>query len=246
MSFVNDPTRALVPLVKIAAYNKVSGSMANLVDSVVVPYDMSSLKSSYSNCIKSDKTSAGDGAIGRFNYSEPSTMNLKVLLDDTTYSNIIAFGLPAMLIPDSVDKIIKKLFTMCHAISGDEHQPHFVRVTPLQMPMVKGPHSGFGGFVSSMEISNDIVDMLGNRMKATVDIAFTECKDAKTSDKDIGRSSPDLTHILQTVAGDKLVSKVNRIYGEARYVHAVAEANEFNTVRRLKVGGAVKYPPLES
>ncbi len=245
MSFVNDPTRLLVPLVKITAYSKVSGSIADQVDSVMVPYDMTSLKSGFANCVKSDAASGGDGAVASFNYTEPSEMQLKLLLDDTTYSNIAAFGLPANLIPDSVDKVIQQLITMCVTIDGDSHQPNFVRVTPLQMPMVKGPGSGFGGFVSSLEVTNDIVDMLGNRMKATVDIKFTECKDAKTSDKEIGRSSPDLTHIIQTFAGDKFVDRVNRIYGEPRFVHSVAEFNELNTVRRLKVGDSVKYPPLD-
>jgi len=244
MSFVNDPTRLLSPLVKIASYDTINGTIANEVGSVLVPYDMKALKSTYTNCVKPQKTSGGDGSILAFNYSEPSEMNIKLLLDDTTYSNIVAFALPANLIPDSVDSIIKKLLKMC-AIDGENHRPHFIRVTPLQMPMVKGPHTGFGGFLSSMEISNDIVDSLGNRMKATVDLKFMECNDAKTSDKKIARSSPDLTHIYQTFGGDKLVNKVNKTYGEPDYVHSVAEANELNTVRHLKVGGLVKFPPLD-
>lgn len=244
MSFVNDPTRLLSPLVKIASYDKMDGTHADEMGSVLVPYDMKSLKSTYSNCVKPQKTSGGDSSIGQFNYSEPSQMNLKLLLDDTTYSNIVAFALPANLIPDSVDSIIKKLLVM-FAIEGELHSPRFIRITPLQMPMVKGPHTGFGGFLSSMEISNDIVDSLGNRMKATVDLKFMECKSATKSDTAIGRASPDLTHIYQTFGGDKLVNKVNKTYGDPDYVHSVAEANGLNTVRHLKVGGLVKFPPLD-
>ena len=244
MSFVNDPTRLLSPLVKITSYDTIGGSVSNKLDSVFVPYDMKALKSTYTNCVKPQKTSGGDGGIVTFNYSEPSEMNIKLLLDDTTYSNEIAFALPPKLIPDSVDSIIKTLLKMC-AIDGEQHRPPFIRVTPLQMALRKGPHTGFGGFISSVEISNDIVDSFGNRVKATVDLKFMECKSAKQSDTEIGRSSPDLTHIYQTFGGDKLVNKVNKTYGEPDYVHSVAEANGLNTVRHLKVGGSVKFPPLD-
>lgn len=244
MSFVNDPTRLISPLVKITSYDTINGTIANQIDSVLVPYDMKALKSTYTNCVKPGKTSGGDGSILDFKYTEPSEISLKLLLDDTTYSNIVAFALPANFIPDSVDNVIETLLTMC-AIDGELHRPRFIRVLPLQMPLVSGPHSGFGGYLSSMEISNDIVDSLGNRMKATVDLKFMECNDAQTSDKKIGRASPDLTHIYQTFAGDKLVNKVSKNYGEPDYVHSVAEANGLNTVRHLKVGGSVKFPPLD-
>ncbi|TDO96696.1 hypothetical protein [Marinomonas balearica] len=244
MSFVNDPTRLLSPRVKITSYDDKVCTRAHEIGSVEVPYDMKSLKSTYSHCVKQLKTSNGSGSIVKFNYSEPSQMNIKLLLDDTTYSNEAAFALPANLIPDSVDSIIKKLLVM-FAIDGELHSPRFIRVTPLQMPMVKGPHTGFSGFLSSMEISNDIVDSRGNRIKATVDLKFMECKSASQSDKQISYSSPDLTHIYQTFGGDKLVNKVNKTYGEPDYVHSVAEANGLNTVRHLKVGGSVEFPPLD-
>lgn len=246
MSLFNDPTRILVPVVKIAAFKKVGGGVADLVDSIVAPYDMPSLTSKYANCINADKTAGGDGAVGRFNYSEPSEMALKLLLDDTTYSNLVAYAMPAALIPDSVDKLVTKLFSMCHAIDGDSHQPYFIRVTPLQMPMVNGPSGGFGGFLKSMEVKNEIVDMLGSRVKAKVDLNFTECKTAENSAKAIGRSSPDLTHDLQTYAGDKLINKVKGIYGSSQYVHAVAEFNQLNTVREITPGRSIKFPPLEN
>lgn len=245
MSVFNDPTRLLMPLVKITAHDAVGGTKSAEIGDILVPYEMSSLKSSYSNCIKSNKTAGGDGTITKFNYSEPSEMGITLLLDDTTYSNIVAYGMPNNLKPDSIDKIIGKLLKICHSIDGKSHQPYFVRITPLQMPMVSGPSGGFGGFLSSMNIKNDIVDMLGNRVKAKVELAFTESKSAEASDKQIGYSSPDLTHILQTYSGDTLANKVNEIYGNPRFVHAVAEMNSFNTVRRIKVGGSVKFPPLD-
>ncbi|SHO56464.1 CIS tube protein [Vibrio quintilis] len=246
MSVFTDPTRAFIPSVNIAAYKKIGGGTADLVSSVLVPYDMPSLTTHYTNDIRSAKTAGGDGAVNQFNFSEPSEMKLRLLLDDTTYANAVAYLMPSNTIPDGVDAIVEKLLTMCHAIDGKTHQPYFIRVTPMQMPLVKGPHSGFGGFLSSMEIRNEIVDSLGCRVKATVDLSFTECKTAKESEKEIGRSSPDLTHELQTFGGDKLVNHVNQIYGSPEYVHSVAEFNQLNSIRALKPGKTVKYPPLES
>jgi hypothetical protein len=245
MSLANDPARALVPSVKIAAYSKIDGGRGNLVDSVVVPYEMSSLISSYSNCIEPEKTAAGSGSVTKFNYSLPSQIKLTLLLDDTTCFNSVAYLMSASDISDSVDKIIEKLMAMCQVIVGEEHRPHFIRVTPMQMPLVKGPTGGFGGLLSNMSIKNEIVDLLGNRVKATVELTFTECQSAKAADKSVGRSSPDLTHEMQIIGGDRLVNKVQRIYGSGEYVHAVAEYNQLDSIRELIPGQTIRFPPLD-
>lgn len=99
---------------------------------------MPSLTTHYTNDIRSAKTAGGDGAVNQFNFSEPSEMKLRLLLDDTTYANAVAYLMPSNTIPDGVDAIVEKLLTMCHAIDGKTHQPYFIRVTPMQMPLVKG------------------------------------------------------------------------------------------------------------
>ncbi|MEI8634199.1 hypothetical protein P4S72_23445 [Vibrio sp. PP-XX7] len=231
-------------MVKIAAYNKVGGGVAALMDWIVAPYEMSSLVSQHSNCVKQEKTAGGDGAVAKFNYSEPSEIKLKLLLDDTTFTNLVAYVLPANLIPDNVDSTIKTLLDHGPRLMATRTNP-FVRVTPLQMPLVAGAGSGFGGFLTHVAVNNDIVDGLGNRVKASVDLTFMQVKTAEASNKEIGRSSPDLTHILQTYGGDTLVNKVQAIYGDPQFVHAVAEYNDLSTIRQITPGDSVKFPPLD-
>ncbi|CAM3838940.1 hypothetical protein VA7868_02336 [Vibrio aerogenes CECT 7868] len=237
MMYYIDPT---VPMVHIAAYKKVDGGSGDLVGSIHVPYQKSSLVVDYQNCIHPEITATGSGSVTHFSHSEPSCLKLTLLLDNTIITTP-----EDLLTPDRIDNTIKTLIGLSHTIAGSEHRPHFIRVIPMMMPLDSNPTGGFGGFLSDMTIKNEIIDSFGNRIKASVDLTVTECHSLETANKLTNRSSPDLTHELQMVDGDHLVNRVQRIYGSGEYVHAVAESNQLNSIRELTPGQWIRFPPLD-
>ena len=245
MSLFKDPTRALTPLMQLNSYKKIERGAANLTGTLYLPYDPQGMDSTFENCISEDTSISGESGSSSFKKAKSSDLKVSFLLDDTTYSNIVAYALPNMMIPDSADKIIKKLLDMCQAVDGVIHEPPYVTLKAFMMPMVNAVGGGFNGRLTSMTIKNEIVDLLGSRVKAKVDCTFKECLSDAQIKKQTGRSSPDLTHILQTLAGDRLTSKVNNIYGDPMYVYGVAKHNNLNSVRQLNIGEPLEFPPLE-
>ena len=245
MSLKTDSSRENLPLVKITGYSDIKRGKSKEVASIIAPYDPASLTSVFNNVVKPSNGVGSESGYGAFSHSESSDLSLTLWLDDTTFDSPLAFNKSRSSISDSVDKTIEKLFTLCADVDGDTHQPFFVSVVPSKMPMVGGASGAFGGLLYKMVIKNEIVDSKGNRVKARVDLTFKECLSPKQIKKKTGRSSPDLTHILQTTASDTLANKVQNIYGDVSTIYAVAEFNQLNTIRQIKNGEYLKFPPLD-
>ncbi|MGR6873106.1 CIS tube protein [Pseudomonas sp. HK3] len=179
MSFINDPTRAFSPILKVTAFSDIE--MTSEQGSLLLPYDASTMESSFSNVICQPKTIDATNGGGDFKGSNPSDLKINFLLDDTTYSNLIAFALPSMLIPDRVDMLIKKLIELCHTKNEATEQPNYVRLKPFGMALLDSPGGGFNGRLLSMNIKNDLVNLTGDRVKARVECVFKEKAQAATS-----------------------------------------------------------------
>lgn len=172
MSFVNDPTRAFSPILKLTAFSDIE--MTKEQGSIILPYDASSMESNFTNIICEPKTIDATNGGGDYKGSKASDFKINFLLDDTTYSNIIAFALPSMLIPDRVDVLIKKLIELCHSKNETTKQPNFIRLKPFGMPLLDSPGGGFNGRLLSMNIKNELVNLTGDRVKARVNCVFKE------------------------------------------------------------------------
>ena len=73
-------------------------------------------------------------------------------------------------------------------------------------------------------------------------------KSAELSYEELDRvtvGSPDLTHVRQVFAGENLVNKSRQIYEDPGYYLALAQYNELDSVRELKVGKSLTFPPLD-
>ena len=73
-------------------------------------------------------------------------------------------------------------------------------------------------------------------------------KSAELSYEELDRvtgGSPDLTHVRQVFAGENLVNKSLQIYEDPGYYLALAQYNELDSVRELKVGKSLTFPPLD-
>jgi Contractile injection system tube protein len=244
MSFFADPTRAFVPLAKLTAFSKNDRTKATEEESLWLPFDTKSLNSTFENCVCNPATiGAGSGGT-KFKGSKDSRLSITFILDDSTYSNLVAFLLPKAAIFDSVDKTINKLIKYCSSISGKTHEPYDLSIKAFDMPLVKD-EGAFNCKLSSMAIENKKVDFLGNRIRAEVKCEFVESLSKEAVAARDNLSSPDLTHVRQIVEGETLPFKTYDIYDSQDLTIAVAEFNQLDSLRELNVGDSITFPPID-
>lgn len=245
MSFISDPTREQVPLIKITAYKKIARGNGDKVDSLLLPFDVQSFISDFqNNIVEKGIIGASSGAAG-FQQAPPSELKVTFVLDDSTYENLVAFNKPRSSISDRVDEIVKKLFTLCHSVCGETHEPYYLILKPLHMPLANSGAGGFRCRLKDMKVDNKLVDTEGNRIKAMVNCTFIECLSQKQRDAADKKNSPDLTHVRQVLDGESLPLKTYNIYDDPGYYLNVAEFNKLDSLRDLKVGDSLVFPPLE-
>ena len=69
-------------------------------------------------------------------------------------------------------------------------------------------------------------------------------KSSKESLAFLRPSSPDLTHYQKVNQSDRLDLMTNNIYNDPKYLMQVAKANALTTIRTLKPGKELYFPPF--
>jgi hypothetical protein len=59
------------------------------------------------------------------------------------------------------------------------------------------------------------------------------------------RQSPDVSHQIEIKEGDTIMSLCEEIYGDSKYYIEVARINGLKSIRNLKLGSLLYFPPLK-
>ena len=84
----------------------------------------------------------------------------------------------------------------------------------------------------------------GEPLRANITLSFTEYKTPQEASKEANMSSPDLTHVVEVVAGDTLLLLCDKFYKDSSYYLQVAQINNLQGFRNLEPGTKLKFPPL--
>ena len=175
-----------------------------------------------------DLTTLGaSGTDLKYNHHTPAELSITITIDVTG------------AVPDSPKDLpeeLDKLREMLIGYSGDTHEPNYV--------MVNWGTLSFQGRVVAMDTTYKLFADDGKPLRAEIELTFhssiaTELRSAKE-----GKSSPDLTHVREVMAGDTLPAMTKAIYGDPRYYIEVAKANELEDFRNLQPGMHIFFPPL--
>lgn len=233
-----------LPLCKITFYKKVERGAGNQLAELTLPYDANTLQSVYKNSVTNSQVLGAESGASQYQKSAPSTLKVTFLLDESVIETPDQL-LQRALGDNTTESHIQTLLKYGTAVQGETHVPAFVTIKPLNMALNSGADGSFSGMFSELEVKNELVDSKGRRVKAQVSCCITECLSEKEIKLKSGKSSPDLTHVFQLKAGDKVLLQAARIYGSPQYVHQVAQANNLASIRHADVGQQITYPPLE-
>ena len=199
---------------------------------------------SYSENYKVDldtRTGSGEQSTGpRYKRTEPASLKLEFTLDGTgavegnVYHKSKEYqGTENLSVYDQVQKLLKTAYYM----DGDIHRPSPVKVFWGELK--------FPGVLSSIDIKYTLFDEEGKPLRAKVSATFREYQSAEVREATQNKKSPDLTHKRVVKGGDRLDLMTHDIYGDSNLFMQVAKANKMTSLRNVKPGKKILFPPLD-
>jgi nucleoid-associated protein YgaU len=139
----------------------------------------------------------------------------------------------------NLPKEIKSLKETIYSYKGNIHRPNFVSI-------YWGGSFTFQGVLTNFDTSYEYFKPNGTALRAKISLKFISYSDIERVVRLENKQSPDMTHLVQVVAGDSLPQLSQSIYDTTDYVVQLAEANGLNKFRHLKPGSQLLFPPIDT
>jgi hypothetical protein len=193
--------------------------------------------------IELDKKAANgsSGRDPRFKSTGPEQLKLDFILDGTGTMEgyFSAKDKPGKDGKDvSVSKALELFLKCVYDYNPDTHRPRFLIIfwgSEIKFPCV----------VSTIDINHTLFDPKGFPIRIKISATFTGFITPESQLALSKISSPDLTHQKKVTAGDRLDLLTYKIYNNSKYFMQVAKANNLVTLRNIKPGFNLSFPPFD-
>ncbi len=179
------------------------------------------------------------GSAAKFQGIEPKEYSFDLLLDGTGVSPapppLGQLGVPAPSTGESVTAQIE-LFRLTVGFRGDIHRPRFLMLLWGRLTATT--------VLKTFSVNYTLFSPQGLPLRATLSATFREHTEQVLGELLKNLGSPDVDHACPVMVGDNLTTLVDRVYKDPAYYMAVAEANQLNTVRALRPGSTLHFPPV--
>lgn len=188
-----------------------------------------------------DKTWAvgSPGGDLRFKKMNSEKISFSLIFDGT---GLISTAPQSLKEGDKIKPVLKQIEEFKAVVaefSGEIHRPYFLLLT-------WGDSFNFQGVLTSMSINYKLFKPDGTPIRAVADVTFSSSVSPALAMAKAGLQSPDVTHVKQVRAGDRLPAMCNDIYDDLGYFVQVAEANQLNHLRQIPTGTSLIFPPLRN
>lgn len=180
--------------------------------------------------------SQGQGAQGNnpnYSMTEPEELKFQFIFDGT--GTIEGYKAPNK--QESVKDQLKIFMDLVYNMNSDIHRPNFLQVQWGQLM--------FPCLLSNLDLNYTLFEPNGDPLRVKVNASFKKHISQKERVAREKKKSPDLTHVRQVKAGDRLDWMAYQIYKDPKYTQQVAEANGLTTFRTLNIGSELVFPPLD-
>ncbi|MEL6813038.1 MAG: hypothetical protein AAFP76_17070, partial [Bacteroidota bacterium] len=122
-------------------------------------------------------------------------------------------------------------------MNGEIHRPHFLQVQwgDFMFPCI----------LSNLDLNYTLFKPNGDPLRIKVIATFLNYVAQKERTARERRRSPDLTHVRQVKADDRLDLMTHKIYKKSTYVTQIAWVNGLTSFRTLDAGSELTFPPLD-
>jgi len=185
-------------------------------------------------------TSHGHGNPGteaRYKSTEPEQLRLEFVLDGTR--TMEGYGgdnkdYATRKVHDQLDDLKKCVYNF----DGKIHRPRFLIV-------MWGSEVDFKCVLSNLDLNYSLFEPDGSPLRVKVNATFLAHKSREQLLAESRASSPDLTHYRKVKQGDRLDWLTNSIYNDSKYFMQVGKVNNLTTIRRVKPGSDLYFPPFD-
>lgn len=134
---------------------------------------------------------------------------------------------------------MKRLEVVIYQYNGNIHRPNFVQISWCKDKLFKGVLTNF-------ETTYTLFKPNGAPLRAKLSLEFEGYTDPYVTAAINGNNSPDMTHLVDVVAGDTLGNLSQRIYDSADFTVQLAQFNGLDKFRQLPTARQLTFPPLIS
>ncbi len=210
------------------------GAISEPKESFTVMINPSSYKHEYKITYNEGKAEGSTGSELSFARTEPETVSFDIIIDGTGVVKPLKQGRKN----DPVKKQIKQLRKILYTYDGKDHQPNHLQLL-------------WGDFKFYCRLTGLTIDYTmfkpgGEPLRAKLTMNFKSFMSREEEEKQKGKNSPDLTHVLVVKAGDALPLLCNRIYKNCAYYLEVAAFNDITNFRDIEPGATLYFPPITS
>ncbi|MCB0575237.1 MAG: hypothetical protein KDC61_11810 [Saprospiraceae bacterium] len=123
-------------------------------------------------------------------------------------------------------------------MDGKSHKPYYLKIQ-------WGKYLTFPSVLTTVDINYVLFDRDGSPLRAKVSATFLGYTEREKRIKLEDKSSPDLTHSRTVIQGSRLDLMTHEMYGDSKYMLQVARANGLTSLRPIKAGIQLEFPPFD-
>lgn len=202
------------------------------------PYFLPLNPESYSQNLKIETDNrrghGNQGTDPRYKSTVPEKLKLEFVLDGTgAIENYRYTDAAKTTAKDQLELFLKTVYL----IDGKTHRPNFLKVH-------WGEFLKFPCVLSDLDINYQLFEPNGDPLRIKISATFLSYRGPEQRVAEERRSSPDLTHMKETKAGDRLDLMTQDIYNDTKHLLQVARVNGLTSIRTLKPGTQLRFPPI--
>lgn len=172
------------------------------------------------------------GVEEKFTSSAPEELKLDFIFDGT--DSIFGYAHLGKSVPQQIQEFKEVVYDL----SGDIHQPRYLKVIGLGII--------FPSVLKNLDITYTLFKTDGTPLRAKISATFLNFKEIKRRVIEESKNSPNLTHLRMVKGGDSLPLMVFKIYKNTKYYLEVAKANNLTNFRQLNAGDQIRFPPFKT
>lgn len=198
-----------------------------------IPVNPESYSQAYKVELKEKPAGGNQGSAPEYKFTSPEELKLDFTLDNTgTIEGNVYEGTP---VPKQVEKLLATVYKM----KGEAHRPSILKIQ-------WGSFFTFDCVLSSLDINYVLFRPNGEPLRAKVSATFKQYTEPQIRSRQENKKSPDLTRVIRVADGDTLPNLSFKSYGTPKYYPQVAYANKLMSIRTLRTGDDLVFPPART
>jgi hypothetical protein len=202
-------------------------------------YKADSLRLTLGNCVSSLPVIGEISGGTSYQKGRNARLQVTLLLQDMLSTPL------GSLAGKKASSLLKDFLAAVYRIDGSQHRPNLLTARWADLPLGDDAAGGFKCFLQQLVVRERKTNYQGETTSIELDCDFVEMLSPKAIKIKAQLQSPDLTHVRQVNAGDRLDQKTWQIYQSSRLMLPIAALNRLDQPRELDEGRMLRFPPYQ-